>query len=215
MTDACTSTHCHTSFRSRVLLICLWLVIGLGCSGIKAPKEYILRNDRSYEKNLTQLQSYLGQMPVDVVVAGYTPAVDSSISVEFTKDSAEATIKKVVITKITPESTLLRLNAGSAGSTVSIPTKHVTSINANGIRTVKPSKTGFLLPILLGILSLISIASEGKANDGNGCRGGCLAAGILLGVAALIALVVVLGLPAITGDDGSTFEYISKKWIMG
>lgn len=214
MNDACMSNRCHTPLLSRAVWISLWLIIGFGCSGIKAPQGYIVRNDRSYENNLTQLQSYLGQMPVDVVVAGYTPTAESSISGAFSKDSAETTIQKVVISKITPESTVLRLNASTTGSTVSIPTKHIKSVKANGIRTVKPSKSGLVWPVLLGILAIIAVASEGKANDANGCRGGCLAAGLLLGVAALVTLAIAAGAPAITGDDRSTHEFISKTWII-
>lgn len=199
----------------RYFCIPLWLLLGLGCSGIQAPKERILRTSTSYEKDLTQLREYLGIMPVDVVVEGYRPASDDILSVEYSSDSVEATIKQVAIAHLTPEYTELRSWTSAEGTSIRIPTKNVTRIHAQGERPYMPSKWPYgsiALSTLLVILGIVFVGLEGKAFDKNsGCGGGCLFLGVMLGAAALL----ILGIPFLSGNEPTmTFEQISKIFII-
>lgn len=202
----------------RTLYISLLLIVGLGCSGVQTPKERILRNDKSFGKNLTQLQEYLGTMPVDVVVEGYRPTTDNTIGVVYSEDSVEATITQATITRIDPERTVLRYTGSSAGSAIIVPTKHVTRVHANGVRTYMSSgesRGALIWPSILGFMALIAIALEGKVNDGQGCRGGCLAIGLILGAAALLALAVASVSSGVSGRDPVLInEVISKVWTI-
>lgn len=199
----------------RYIFISLWLLLGLGCSGIQAPKERILRTATSYQKDLTQLQEYLGVMPVDVVVEGYRPASDDSLSVEYSEDSIEATIKQVAIAHLTPEYAELRSRTGAADAIIRIPTKNVTRIHAQGARPYMPSKWphgSIVLSTLLAILAIVFAGLEGKTFDKNsGCGGGCLFLGVMLGGVALL----ILGIPLLSGNEPViTFEQISKVWFL-
>lgn len=198
----------------RWLIIIAWLIIGFGCSGIRAPKERIERGEQSYEKDLLQLKEYLGNMPVDVVVEGYRPAVDQSTRLTYSEDSVEATIKQAAITQMDPEFTYLRTQADAVGSTIRIPTKHVTRVSAVGARTYESyNGPSYGWPIALGVLAIIAALQEGKANDANGCRGGCLAAGVMLGAAALVVLAITL-IANWGSEPVKAFEMISKTWIL-
>jgi hypothetical protein len=198
----------------RWFIIVSWLILGFGCSGVRVPKERIARGDKSYEKDLTQLKDYLGDMPVDLVVEGYRPAVDQSVKVVYSDDSVEATIKKAAITQMDPEYTYLRTKEDAVGSTIRIPTKHVTRVSAEGVRTYESyNGPSYGWPIALGILAIIAALQEGKANDGNGCRGGCLAAGLMLGAAALVILAFTL-IANWGNEPVKAFEMISKTWMI-
>lgn len=198
----------------RWLIIISWLIIGFGCSGVRAPKERIARGEQSYEKNLTQLKEYLGDMPVDVVVEGYRPAADQSTHVQYSEDSVEATIKQAAITQMDPDFTYLRTRADAVGSTIRIPTKHVTRVSAVGVRTYESyNGPSHGWPIALGVLAIIAALLEGKVNDGDGCRGGCLAAGVMLGAAALVILAITL-IANWDNEPVKAFEMISKTWIL-
>lgn len=198
----------------RWLIIVSWLFIGFGCSGVRAPKERITRGDTSYEKDLTQLKKYLGDMPVDLVVEGYRPDVDQSVKVVYSDDSVEATVKKATITQMDPEYTYLRTKEDAVGSTIRIPTKHVTRVSADGVRAVQSSgTTSYGWSIALGVLAIIAALQEGKANSGAGCRGGCLFAGVILGAAALAILAITL-IANSSSEPVTTYEAISKTWIL-
>ncbi len=198
----------------RWFVIVSWLILGFGCSGVRAPRERIARGEQSYEKNLTQLKEYLGDMPVDVVVEGYRPAADQSTHVQYSEDSVEATIKQAAITQMDPDFTYLRTRADAVGSTIRIPTQNVTRVSAEGVRAVQSSgTTSYGWSIALGVLAIIAALQEGKANDGTGCRGGCLFAGVMLGAAALVILAIAL-IANHSSEPVTTYEAISKTWIL-
>lgn len=198
----------------RWFIIVAWLFIGFGCSGVRAPKERIARSEKSYEKDLSQLKEYLGDMPVDVVVEGYRPEADQSTRVRYSEDSVEVTIKQAAITQMDPEFTYLRTRTDAVGSTIRIPTKHVTRVSAEGVRTYESyNGPSYGWPIALGVLAIIAALQEGKANDGYGCRGGCLAAGVMLGAAALIVLAITL-IANWDNEPVTAFEMISKTWMI-
>lgn len=207
--------------NTRWLIIVLWLLVGLGCSGIRAPKERIVRNDNAYDRDLTKLQQYLGGMPVDLAIEGYRPNVEAAVDVEYSEDSVEAIIKQVAITQMDPDYTYLRTKTDGVGNTIRVPTKHVTRVTANGLR---PSTSqggtnwGWALPIGLGILAIVSAALESTyGTRGSGCQGGCLAIGIILGAVALLAALIVLT-TILTADRTSnpitTYEMIARTWIL-
>lgn len=153
-------------------------------------------------------------MPVDVVVEGYRPTPDGTLSITYSEDSVEATITQATITQLSPEYTYVRSRDGSAGSSVRIPTKNVTRIHAQGERPYMPSKWpqgSVALSVLLAILGIVFAGLEGKTYDKNsGCGGGCLFLGVLLGGAALL----ILGIPWLGGNEPAmTFEVISKVWV--
>lgn len=152
-------------------------------------------------------------MPVDMVVEGYRPPPDDTLSVEYSADSVEATIKNIHITQLTPEYADLRYRTGTS-SGIRIPTKNVTRIHAQGERPYMPSKWpngSVALSILLAILAIVFAGLEGKTFDkSSGCAGGCLFLGVVLGGAALL----ILGIPWLWGNEPAmTFEVISKVWV--
>ena len=198
----------------RWLIIVLWLLVGLGCSGIRAPKERIVRNDNAYDRDLTKLQQYLGGMPVDLAIEGYRPNVEAAVDVEYSEDSVEAIIKQVAITQMDPDYTYLRTKTDGVGNTIRVPTKHVTRVSAEGVRTVQSSGgSSFVWPAALGIIAIIAASLEGKVNDGIGCRGGCLAIGAIIGAIALVILPVIL-IASHNSEPVTTFETISRTWIL-
>ena len=198
----------------RWLIIVLWLLVGLGCSGIRAPKERIVRNDNAYDRDLTKLQQYLGGMPVDLAIEGYRPNVEAAVDVEYSEDSVEAIVKQVAITQMDPDYTYLRTKTDGVGNTLRVPTKYVTRVSAEGVRTVQSTGgTSFVWPAALGIIAIIAASLEGKVNDGIGCRGGCLAIGAILGATALVILAVIL-IASHNSEPVTTFETISRTWIL-
>ena len=205
----------------RWIIIASWFLIASGCSSVQVPKERIVRSESTYGSDLTQLQQYLGDMPVDVVVAGYRPQTEKTLLVLYSPDSAEATIRKASMTQLDPEYTYLRSQADAVGNTIRITTKHVTRISANGIhaRTIeKRSDYSYIVPIVLGILAIGSAYYETTMSTAaSGCKGGCLALAIVLGAAAVIALGAILLLnnrSSIPSQTVTEHEVIVKTWIL-
>jgi hypothetical protein len=79
----------------RVTWFSLLMLIMLGCSGVKAPKQRLDRNSSSFDSDLIRLKEYLGEMPVDVVVEGFKPQTIAEIPIEYSPDSAKPRSNKL------------------------------------------------------------------------------------------------------------------------
>jgi hypothetical protein len=179
-------------------VLCYWFVafilLNVGCTGLRTPKTKIDRTMGSYEENLTQLRDYLADMPVDVVVTGYTPKLDTATKHRVSLDSSETLLQDVVIKQMDPLYTLVRSNSSSDSESIRIPTQHVTRISAFGMRkTLAPQgswNSGYTTAIILGVLALIFTIRTLTASDG--CLQGCY---FLVALAATSAAVFI----ALTG----------------
>ncbi|MFM8177579.1 MAG: hypothetical protein ACKOAG_00155, partial [Candidatus Kapaibacterium sp.] len=102
------------------------------------------------------LKQYIGESPVDVVVAGYKPEATADIPIEFSHDSLELTIKKAVIMKMDPVTTYLRPKGSPATTFTRVPTDNVVRISAEALRP--PTDSGldakWWIPILSGAFVL-------------------------------------------------------------
>ena len=198
----------------RILSFVVLLFIMLGCSGVKAPKQRLDRNSSTFDSDLIQLKEYLGEMPVDVVVAGYKPETRPDIPVVFSSDSIEATVKQAVILDMNPTYTYLRPRGGITGNYLRIPTSNVTRVAADGFRSATgSSRSGaiWILPILTGAFAIIAALTYKNVFSTDGWTG-CLfvIAGLLAaGICVVSTILILLTQPSVGSD---TFERISKFW---
>lgn len=192
------------------------ILLQMGCTGLRVPKNRIERTSVSFEKDLTLLRDYLGSMPVDVVVAGYTPKVDSAIKLNVSPDSTKAELQEVVITQLDPSYTSIRGKNSKPSETIRIPTQYITSVSAFGVRTTTEPKTkwSYWFAISLALMSLGSFLYDYNRNLGSGCEGGCEALAILTGGAALIAALTVFLVNSSSDTGAERREVIAKTfWI--
>ena len=141
---------------NREVLLAILLLIGSSCTSVREPNERLVRTSGSYESDLRGLKQYIGQSPVDVVVAGYTPEMTTDIPMEFSDDSLEITIKQAVIVKMDPVATYLRPKGAPAKTYTIVPTDNVVRISADGF--LPPVDSGrsalWLIPIVTGAFAL-------------------------------------------------------------
>lgn len=199
----------------RILSFVVLLFIMLGCSGVKAPKQRLDRNSSTFDSDLIQLKEYLGEMPVDVVVAGYKPETRPDIPVVFSSDSIEAIVKQAVILDMNPTYTYLRGRGGPSTTYIRIPTNNVTRIAADGFRTSSSSSGSgglWIIPILTGAFALIvALTYQGMfSRDGwTGCL--YLLLGILAaGISVVSAVMILL---SNSPPDPGTLERVSTLWF--
>jgi hypothetical protein len=196
-----------------VFVVCILLQIG--CSGVRAPKDRLVRKATTYETDLIELQEYIGSTPVDVVVEGYKPEMTADIPVVYSHDSLEATIKQAVILQISPVNTYLRPRGGPVTSYIRVPTNNVVRIAVDGFRPQQESSAGsgwWLLPIFTGAFAIIAafIYKQVFVKDGwTGCF--FVVLGILAAAVCVISTVTIL-LTQKSVAPG-TLERISKYWI--
>lgn len=51
----------------QITCFSLLILIMLGCSGVKAPKQRLDRNSSTFDSDLIELKEYLGEMPVSTL----------------------------------------------------------------------------------------------------------------------------------------------------
>ena len=202
-----------------MILLRYWLVafilLQLGCSGVRSPKHRIVRAAPTYETDLIELQEYIGSTPVDVIVEGYKPDMTADIPVVYSHDSLEVTIKQAVILQISPVNTYLRPRGGPVTSYIRVPTNNVVRIAADGFRPPEESSAGavlWLLPIVTGAFAIIAAFNYKQVFAKEGWTG-CfyVALGILAAAICVVSIVTILLTQPSTAPD--TLERISKYWI--
>lgn len=142
--------------KNREVLLAILLLIGSSCSSVREPNERLVRTSGSYESDLRGLKQYIGQSPVEVVVAGYIPEMTTDIPMEFSADSLEVTIKQAVIIKMDPVATYLRPKGWSPTRYTRVPTDNLVRISAEGLRPPEDSGRSalWLIPIVTGAFAL-------------------------------------------------------------
>lgn len=191
-----------------------FILLQMGCTGLRVPKERIDRTSISFEKDLTRLRDYLGSMPVDVAVAGYTPEVVDDIKLEISQDSTQAQMQDVVITQLDPQYTYIRGKDSKRSQTIRIPTQYVTKVSAYGVRTTtEPERVwSYTFAIILALMSMGFFLYDYNRDLGLGCEGGCMALAVLTGGAALIAALTVYLVNTSSNDGHVRREVISKTF---
>lgn len=201
---------------NREVLLAILLLIGSGCTSVREPNERLVRTSGSYESDLRGLKQYIGQSPVDVVVAGYTPEMTTDIPMEFSDDSLEITIKQAVIIKMDPVATYLRPKGAPTKSYTIVPTDNVVRISAERFRP--PVDSGrwalWLIPIVTGAFALWVSHRAFVANNlfGKDNFDGCL----LIPLAILAAVICIVSIVAIlltkSPEAYETLRVVSKVW---
>jgi len=201
---------------NREILLAILLLMGSSCTSVREPAERIVRTSGSYESDLRGLKQYIGQSPVDVVVAGYTPETTADIPVEFSDDSLEVTIRQAVIVKMDPVATHLRPKGAPAQTYTIVPTDNVVRISAEGFRP--PVDSGrwalWLIPIVTGAFALWVSLRAFVANNlfGKDNFDGCL----LIPLAILAAVICIGSIVAIlltkSPEAYETLRVVSKVW---
>lgn len=201
---------------NREVLLAILLLIGSGCTSVREPNERLVRTSGSYESDLRGLKQYIGQSPVDVVVAGYTPEMTTDIPMEFSDDSLEITIKQAVIIKMDPVATYLRPKGAPAQTYTIVPTDNVVRISAERFRP--PVDSGrwalWLIPIVTGAFALWVSHRAFVANNlfGKDNFDGCL----LIPLAILAAVICIVSIVAIlltkSPEAYETLRVVSKVW---
>ena len=202
--------------RSLRYWVVAFILMQMGCTGLRVPKTNIDRTRGSFETDLSQLRDYLGNMPVDVVVTGYTPKIDSTSNVKVLTDANEVSLQDVVITQLDPQNTLVRPKGSRPTESIRIPTQYVTRISAFGMRTTTEPETkwSYWFAIGLAVMSLGFFLYDYNRNLGIGCEGGCQALAIVAGGAALIAALTVFLVNSISDTGAERKEVVAKTfWI--
>ncbi len=198
----------------RIVWYAALLCIGLGCSGVKAPKQRLDRNSSSFDSDLIRLKEYLGEMPVDVVVEGFKPQTIAEIPIEYSPDSAEATIKQAVIFEMNPDYTYVRPKGGPTSNLIRIPTSNVTRVAADGFRNATGSSSSgaiWLIPILTGAFAIIAALTYKNVFSIDGWTGCFFVIASLLaaGICVVSIILILLTQPSVASD---TLVRISKFW---
>jgi hypothetical protein len=191
-----------------------FILLQMGCTGLRVPKERIDRTSNSFERDLSNLRDYLGSMPVDVAVAGYTPEVTNNITIEVSQDSTQSLMQDVVITQLDPLYTYVRGADSKPSETIRIPTQNVTSVSAYGVRTTTEPKQvwTYTFSVILALMALGFFLYDFNRDLGWGCEGGCMALAIVTGGAALIAALTVYLVNTSSNDGQVRREMISKTF---